>query len=551
MTVEFVDEAGTAIQATMWKDAIDKYDAIMEVGKVYYVSRGSLRPANRQYSNVNNDYEMSLDGRCEIELCTEAVDVSKMSRAYELVKIDALPQKIGGRGSVDVLAVVTSVGELGSVRRKSDNAEIQRRDVVLLDETKRTVSLTLWNSLAVEQGEQLANMTAPIIAVRGLRVTDYNGVSLSTVARSELFVEPETEDVASRVADLRAWYDAEGATAETTAAGAGLATARGAATGASAAARTTLAAMQPELLPPATAKPEMGVVLAAATLIKPDQPMYYAACPEEGNNKKVVEENGKWYCEATQKTYDTCRRRYILRMKVSDASGAGWVNVFHEQACEMLGVDAETLHKLRESDPAAYERRVKAAQFDTWSLKIKSKTEEYQGESRRRLTVAHCARPDYAAGEAPPVAHPGQLNVHAREENVRGRSSRNRRKRVRAREGNLSSDNSPRIDRRARRRVAKEISHTLHNVINRKTAPTSRPGGARHGHDPSRGVRIARARPFPNPPRSSRGAMASSRRSISARTWLPRASVRRDSPAWSQPRSWCIPLTAICTKDSL
>ena len=125
--------------------------------------------------------------------------------------------------------------------------------------------------------------------------------------------------------------------------------------------------------------------------------MSYAACPEEGNNKKVVEENGKWYCEATQKTYDTCRRRYILRMKVSDASGAGWVNVFHEQACEMLGVDAETLHKLRESDPAAYERRVKAAQFDTWSLKIKSKTEEYQGESRRRLTVAHCARPDYAA----------------------------------------------------------------------------------------------------------------------------------------------------------
>ena len=392
MTVEFVDEAGTAIQATMWKDAIDRYDAIMEVGKVYYVSRGSLRPANRQYSNVNNDYEMSLDGRCEIELCTEAVDVSKMSRAYELVKIDALPQKIGGRGSVDVLAVVTSVGELGSVRRKSDNAEIQRRDVVLLDETKRTVSLTLWNSLAVEQGEQLANMTAPIIAVRGLRVTDYNGVSLSTVARSELFVEPETEDVASRVADLRAWYDAEGATAETTAAGAGLATARGAATGASAAARTTLAAMQPELLP-RDGQARDGRGARGGDAHQAGSAHVLRRVPREGNNKKVVEENGKWYCEATQKTYDTCRRRYILRMKVSDASGAGWVNVFHEQACEMLGVDAETLHKLRESDPAAYERRVKAAQFDTWSLKIKSKTEEYQGESRRRLTVAHAPGP--------------------------------------------------------------------------------------------------------------------------------------------------------------
>ena len=284
------------------------------------------------------------------------------------------------------------------MRRKSDNTEIQRRDVTLLDETKRTVSLTLWNALAVEQGEQLATMSAPVIAVRGLRVTDYNGVSLSTVARSELFVEPTTADVGEKVASLRAWYDAEGATAETVAAGAGLATARGpGGAGDNAALRTTLDAMQPELLAPATAKPEMGLVCATAVLIKADQPMYYTACPEEGNNKKVVEENGKWYCEATQKTYDTCRRRYILRLKVADASGGGWVNVFHEQAVEMLGISAEDLHALRERNPAAYERRVKAAQFNTWSMKLKSKTEEYQGESRRRLTVAHCSAPDYAA----------------------------------------------------------------------------------------------------------------------------------------------------------
>jgi replication factor A1 len=31
---------------------------------------------------------------------------------------------------------------------------------------------------------------------------------------------------------------------------------------------------------------------------------------QEGNNKKVVEENGQWYCEANQKTYDSCTRRY-------------------------------------------------------------------------------------------------------------------------------------------------------------------------------------------------------------------------------------------------
>jgi len=31
-TIELVDEAGTAIQTTMWKEAIDKYGSMMEAG---------------------------------------------------------------------------------------------------------------------------------------------------------------------------------------------------------------------------------------------------------------------------------------------------------------------------------------------------------------------------------------------------------------------------------------------------------------------------------------------------------------------------------------
>jgi hypothetical protein len=116
----------------MWKDAIDKYDAMMEVGKVYYVSRGSLRPANRQYSNVNNDYEMSLDGKCDISPCEDPCDVSKMSRAYELVAIDALPTKIGTRGSGAFLFIRADWSPYDRVRSVS----IPARDAFQLPPTK-------------------------------------------------------------------------------------------------------------------------------------------------------------------------------------------------------------------------------------------------------------------------------------------------------------------------------------------------------------------------------------------------------------------------------
>ena len=30
-----------------------------------------------------------------------------------------------------------------------------------------------------------------------------------------------------------------------------------------------------------------------------------------------------------------------MRVKVQDSSGAGWVNVFHDQAVQLLGMEAE------------------------------------------------------------------------------------------------------------------------------------------------------------------------------------------------------------------
>jgi hypothetical protein len=66
---------------------------------------------------------------------------------------------------------------------------------------------------------------------------------------------------------LKAWYAAEGSTAETTSAGAGLATERGPNSGPSSQ-RSSLAGMQPEAIPDAMAKPEFGVVTAVAALIK-------------------------------------------------------------------------------------------------------------------------------------------------------------------------------------------------------------------------------------------------------------------------------------------
>lgn len=69
-TVNFLDETGE-IRATAFNDECDKYFDMLQEGQVYYISKTRVNMAKKQFSNVNNDYELTLTRDSEIELvCT-------------------------------------------------------------------------------------------------------------------------------------------------------------------------------------------------------------------------------------------------------------------------------------------------------------------------------------------------------------------------------------------------------------------------------------------------------------------------------------------------
>lgn len=81
----------------------------------------------------------------------------------------------------DVIGVVQSVSPTMSIRRKSDNEMIPKRDIVLADETKKTVVVSLWNDLATDLGQELLDMADkyPVIAIKSLKVGDFQGKILN------------------------------------------------------------------------------------------------------------------------------------------------------------------------------------------------------------------------------------------------------------------------------------------------------------------------------------------------------------------------------------
>ena len=55
---------GTQIEATLWNEVADEYYSKLEEGKVYYFSKGKVKPANRAYAAVRNDYTISMETGC-------------------------------------------------------------------------------------------------------------------------------------------------------------------------------------------------------------------------------------------------------------------------------------------------------------------------------------------------------------------------------------------------------------------------------------------------------------------------------------------------------
>lgn len=397
-SMEAVDEDGTAIRITAWRDVAEKYYPLMEVDKVYYISRGALKAADRRYSNTGNLYEMTLNSTATVEECIDA-DASKMQKAYHFIPIDKLSAYNGLRTVVDVLGIATSVGPVGSIKRKSTMEELIRRDVTLLDKTGKTINLTLWGELATHEGAMLEKLEYPLLAVSGVRVSDYNGVSISTITKTTVQINPAEE---SHAEELKQWFAEEGKTllveGRTTEAGEGLSSRRASLSGAAGNAEyETLSDLRLEETPASKEKPHYHNIKLTVAAIKPDQPMWYLACPEPGVNNKVVEDNGRYWCEATQKHYDNFNRRYVVSMKALDSTGDGWLSVFDQQATEILGVTADELAQLRDKADGSYERKIKQACWKEYVVRLSVRIDEYQDILRKRCMVTRCTPVDFQA----------------------------------------------------------------------------------------------------------------------------------------------------------
>ncbi|KAK6158534.1 hypothetical protein DH2020_005848 [Rehmannia glutinosa] len=331
---DLLDSDGGEIRVTCFNAVADQFYQQIEPGRVYMISRGTLKPAQKAFNHLRNDHEIMLDS-------------------------------LENNSVVDLIAIVTSISPSSSIMRKN-GTETQKRTLQLKDMSGRSVELTLWGNFCNAEGQTLQNMcdsgVFPVLAVKSGRVNDFNGKSVGTISTSQLFIEPDFPEAQK----LKTWFNTDGKSTPAISISRETSMVR-------TDARKTISQIKDEKLG-TSEKPDWITVSATLTFIKVDN-FCYTACPvmigDRQCNKKVTNNgDGKWRCDRCDQLVDECDYRYILQMQIQDHTGLTWVTAFQESGEEIM-VKEETF-----SD----EQRVK-------STVVKAEKVNFQTETKYLLDL--------------------------------------------------------------------------------------------------------------------------------------------------------------------
>ncbi|KAJ3764863.1 putative replication factor A protein 1, partial [Lentinula raphanica] len=293
--------------------------------------------ANKKYSKVQNDFEITLEAKTEIEECEEASSLPTIK--YNFVTLQEL-HNLPKDSNLDIIGILKEYGDVSEITSQKTNRTMQKRDLTLVDESGFFVRLTLWGKEAKNFSSDKEN---PVVAFKGVKVFAYEGRSLGMTSSSIMTRDPDIPESYA----LQGWYDSTGSTMTFQSqrnAGGSLPGSGGG--GFNRSEMKTLCEMKLEAdrIPDSDEKPVYFSTRAMVMHIR-NENIAYPAC--ETCKKKVVEEGGSWRCDKCNKLWSRPTYRYIMSFVVSDHSGQAWFQGFNDVGDTLFGKSANEITEIK------------------------------------------------------------------------------------------------------------------------------------------------------------------------------------------------------------
>ena len=180
---------------------------------MYSFSGGRIKLANKRFSSLNNDYEVTFSERSIIEELRGADAAGGFKTRFTFVTLAQI-ESMGAETIVDVCGIVTQADDAKELTSKKGNALV-KRDLTVVDcsgpsGSAMSVRLTLWGDNASLPDSTFIPGT--IVAAKGMKVGEWGGRSLSANRGCTLLWNPDMQEAHK----LKAWFDDGGSSAAVT-----------------------------------------------------------------------------------------------------------------------------------------------------------------------------------------------------------------------------------------------------------------------------------------------------------------------------------------------
>ncbi|KAG5670389.1 hypothetical protein PVAND_000658 [Polypedilum vanderplanki] len=366
--VDLCDESGE-IRCTGFRDSVDRFYDLLEIGKVYYISKCQLKPANKKYSKINNDYEMTMSSETQIQPCSD--DTSSIPKIkYNLVSISDLAGKPKD-DIVDVIGIAREIGQVTNIVARASGQQLTKREVTIADQTNASIVLTLWGA----EAENFSGFDNPVVLAKNVRIGEYGGgKTLGTTVSSTVLVNPEMPEAHQ----LKGWYDNN-------------------------ASKCSFVGLSQRTAGPSSAyqwatfndclKKQFGIdkadyfqTMAMIHMIRIEN-MFYKACPSESCNKKVIDSgNGVYRCEKCNAESPNYSNRMLANVLLGDSTSNRWVTLFANVGEKLFGKNTDELVRIKENDKNEFDNLIQKILFKPQIYKLRTQTETYNDVPRNKIT---------------------------------------------------------------------------------------------------------------------------------------------------------------------
>ncbi|CAL5329303.1 unnamed protein product [Camellia sinensis] len=197
------DSEGWRIQAACFDDDIPMFDGLLHVYKTYYFSNGIIKYIDPRNRIVDNTIQIMLNSQISIEE-TETTEETNASETYFFIQLADASNYITTNIKFDIATIATNVLPTRTITKRIDGQPAKVREIFLIDQSNQPMKLSAWDDFTTNECEHISSIITekPTFVATNVRVTTFNGCSLSTTPTTKFIFNANIPEIQSLLGNI-------------------------------------------------------------------------------------------------------------------------------------------------------------------------------------------------------------------------------------------------------------------------------------------------------------------------------------------------------------